>query len=428
MVEDGRAPDSVAAPAIKRLLAAGYVGADSCTLKLVHCGQEKFSWMANGFLQCFLDMDTAKGKVKARVLDYAPRQCLQPHCHDADELFRITGGRVKVFSWPRDNGAATARWLGPGDDLAIPAHTPHALYADPTQGVQFHEIVGDFQKRATHFYHTDDHGTEPKAGFAVCSDGALRHQPARLRGRFGDKNVFVTGCSRGLGLELALQFAVAGANVVASCRNPGRALELQAAMQWAGRRGSVVACDLDSEKSIAAATEQVKQTFGSVDVLFNNAGISNPDHPIDPILSAKAVDIANVFKTNVIGTVIVTQHMLPLLRAGGCKMLVNISSELASIKGAFGVQGRYGGVSSYRMSRAANNMALRTFAGELHGEGFTCVALSPGWAATDMGSKGGRSPPLTPQQSVGGMLKTLSALSPADNGRYLQYNGSELSW
>ena len=71
---------------------------------------------------------------------------------------------------------------------------------------------------------------------------------------------------------------------------------------------------------------------------------------------------------------------------------------------------------------------MRTFAGELHGEGFTCVALSPGWAATDMGSKGGRSPPLTPQQSVGGMLKTLSALSPADNGRYLQYNGSELSW
>ena len=77
MAEDARAPASKAAPAIKRLLAAGYVGADSCTLKLVHCGQEKFSWMANGFLQCFLDMDTAEGKVKARVLDYAPRQCLQ---------------------------------------------------------------------------------------------------------------------------------------------------------------------------------------------------------------------------------------------------------------------------------------------------------------------------------------------------------------
>ena len=89
MVEDGRAPDSVAAPAIKRLLAAGYVGADSCTLKLVHCGQEKFSWMANGFLQCFLDMDTAKGKVKARVLDYAPRQCLQV-CIDC------TGARARV--------------------------------------------------------------------------------------------------------------------------------------------------------------------------------------------------------------------------------------------------------------------------------------------------------------------------------------------
>ena len=53
-----------------------------------------------------------------------------------------------------------------------------------------------------------------------------------------------------------------------------------------------------------------------------------------------------------------------------------------------------GGVACYRMSRAANNMALRTFAGELQEEKFTCIAMSPGHVYTDMGSSGGRNPPL----------------------------------
>ena len=53
-----------------------------------------------------------------------------------------------------------------------------------------------------------------------------------------------------------------------------------------------------------------------------------------------------------------------------------------------------GNLACYRMSRAANNMALRTFAGELNEDKFRCIAMSPGHVSTDMGRSGGRAPPL----------------------------------
>ena len=122
------------------------------------------------------------------------------------------------------------------------------------------------------------------------------------------------------------------------------------------------------------------------------------------------------------------QRLLPLLGRAGRKTVIVLSSQLASIANTFGAQGRFGGVACYRMSRAANNMAARTFAGELSAEGFVVVALSPGHVATDMGSAGGRTAPLQPPESVAGMLSVLAGLEAADNGKFLQYDGAELPW
>merc|ERR550514_815733 len=130
-----------------------------------------------------------------------------------------------------------------------------------------------------------------------------------------------------------------------------------------------------------------------------------------------------------------TQAFLPLLRAAPQadgelqRTIVNMSSQLASIQNCFGCQGRVGGVASYRMSRAANNMAMRTFAGELADEGFLVVSMSPGHVATDMGSAGGRKAPLTPDESVSQMLQVLAKARPEkDNGYFLQYDGQILDW
>ena len=58
----------------------------------------------------------------------------------------------------------------------------------------------------------------------------------------------------------------------------------------------------------------------------------------------------------------------------------------------------------WKMRKAAGNMASRVFAAELKSEGAIVIAMSPGWVATDMGSSGGRNPPLSSPQSIGGML------------------------
>ena len=245
---------------------------------------------------------------------------------------------------------------------------------------------------------------------------------------FSGKTVVITGCSRGLGLELAEQLLGCQAKVVATCRNPQNAPKLDKVIEYAdpGKNGFVLPCDVSDANSITTLGKLIQEKCGGsrIDVLINNAGISNPDHPKDPIVSASLEDMQSVFQTNVMGTVLMTQEMLPLMKdqegqPEGLKMIVNMSSQLGSIQNTFGCQGRMGGVACYRMSRAANNMALRTFAGELSEEKFRCVAMSPGHVATDMGSSGGRNPPLQPIDSIGGILKVLSSMKTEDNGRFL---------
>ena len=104
------------------------------------------------------------------------------------------------------------------------------------------------------------------------------------------------------------------------------------------------------------------------------------------------------------------------------------TTVLLKFESCFGIQGRYGGVASYRISRAANNMSMRTFAGELREQGFIFISMSPGHVASDMGSAGGRQAPLTVDQSVSGMLDVIAGLTKEDNGTFRQYDGATLPW
>lgn len=157
----------------QRLRTAGYVVPDTAAFHEVHCntqpGCERFDWIENGFVQCFVDVDGRS----ARVMDYAPGQLLQPHKHDIDELFEIRGGAVRVNKWvDGDKDRRETYCLRAGDKIEIPRDLPHALTCDPTAGLQFHELVGTgteaFAKRATTFLVRDgfvqDHSPPSFAG------------------------------------------------------------------------------------------------------------------------------------------------------------------------------------------------------------------------------------------------------------------------
>lgn len=223
------------------------------------------------------------------------------------------------------------------------------------------------------------------------------------------RTVLVTGANRGLGLEFARQLHEAGAEVIGTARRPGAADELQAL----GVR--VEQLDVADPASVAALAKTLEGT--SIDVLLNNAGIfihRGGFEDEDP------ADVLRVLDVNTVGPLRVTQALMPHLRAGNRKLIMNMSSGLGSIAN----NGR-GNMAAYRSSKSALNMLTMTMAMELKDEGFICVAMSPGWVKTDMG---GDNAQLTPAESISGMLGVLAPLQPEDTGKYLGYDGQELPW
>ncbi len=221
--------------------------------------------------------------------------------------------------------------------------------------------------------------------------------------------VVVTGANRGLGLEFARQFALAGAKVIGTARRPEAAKELRAL--------GVGIEELDVADSRSVARFAARISDRPVDILINNAGIGSR------LIALGDVDVDAIeryFQVNVLGPMRVTQALLPSLRKGDRKLIVNISSNLASIE-----RNIRGGAYGYRESKVALNMFTRTLAAELRPEGFVCIVVSPGWVRTDMG---GPRAPLSPAESIGGMIELLHGLKPHDTGRFFDYRGEEIPW
>jgi 4a-hydroxytetrahydrobiopterin dehydratase len=136
---------------------------------------------------------------------------------------------------------------------------------------------------------------------------------------FKAKTVLITGCSRGLGLGFATQLLDAGANVIASCRNPATASALQELLAKHKKEGSVfplvVPIDVSKWESIDEAVKSLGAQLEGVplDILINNAGIGTANHPIDPIVMSTKEDMLMCYETNVCGSMHMTQMALPLM-------------------------------------------------------------------------------------------------------------------
>jgi NAD(P)-dependent dehydrogenase (short-subunit alcohol dehydrogenase family) len=155
----------------------------------------------------------------------------------------------------------------------------------------------------------------------------------------------------------------------------------------------------------------------AVDAVLNNAGIFPQRESFEDTDPETALQ---VYAVNSVGPLRVVQALMPHLRAGEGKLIMNMSSGLGSIEN----NGR-GSMGDYRMSKAALNMLSRTMAAELSDEGFIVVAMSPGWVRTDMG---GANANLSTAESVEGILRTLAGLTPEDSGGYYNHDGSALPW
>jgi len=227
----------------------------------------------------------------------------------------------------------------------------------------------------------------------------------------------ITGAGGGIGLELCRQLLDTGDEVVACPRVAGSEglTDLHAS---ANGRLHVVPMDVGDPASITTATHEVQGRVNRIDLLFNNAGIyPSSDGSLEQLDTGNLV---RAFEVNAVGPLRVAGALLPLLRRGRDKRLVQITS----LMGSMGDNGS-GGSWSYRMSKAALNMAVRNMGHELGHEGFICLAIHPGWVQTRMG--GGAAP--TPLDAcVAGILRTTFAATPADNGGFKDTSGDDLPY
>jgi len=235
--------------------------------------------------------------------------------------------------------------------------------------------------------------------------------------------VLVTGSSRGIGLELVRQYAVAGWTVIATARKPAESTSLR---ELAARHSNVrlEALDVVDGASVAALRDRLRGV--SIDVLINNAG--DTDQFRGQSLGALDHDRFDcLMRLNAQGPLRVTEALLPNLETGTQKKIVAISS----LAGSLGARG--GGMPGgywYKASKAALNMMVVALALELQPKGFKVVALSPGQVDTQgYAARGIVVPGTVPVgQSVTGLRNVIERLTPEQSGSFIRYSGEVQPW
>jgi len=218
--------------------------------------------------------------------------------------------------------------------------------------------------------------------------------------------ILITGAGRGLGYELARQYAAEGWRVIGTVRNAQAKLPASVERQIA---------DVTDRRQVAILGKALRGV--PLDVLFCNAGISGKR---GMALSSFDYDSwEEVLRVNLLGAAAVTEALLPNILAGERKVIAMMSSRLGSIGEASGM------TLPYATSKAALNMLVKGLAATLASQGVIVIALSPGWVRTDMGGSGA---PLAPETSVAGLRKVIAGLKAEDSGRFFSYDGSSIPW
>ncbi|GAB3683458.1 SDR family NAD(P)-dependent oxidoreductase [Angustibacter aerolatus] len=207
----------------------------------------------------------------------------------------------------------------------------------------------------------------------------------------------VTGANQGVGRQVAKELVANGVTVFVGSRDLARG---EAAAAEIGDGAIAVQLDVTDAASIAAAAATVEERFGRLDLLVNNAGISNvggedrtpEENAARSVASRASLDeVRAVWEVNVFGVLAVYQAMLPLLRRGVDARIVNVSSGVGSLASnadpGFPYRGIYGPV--YPASKAAENAMVLAMMIELEDTDIKVNLVSPGFTSTALNNYAG---------------------------------------
>ena len=250
------------------------------------------------------------------------------------------------------------------------------------------------------------------------------------------QTVLITGANSGIGLEFTKQYAARGWTVIATHRRselPATLAELTSQYKTM-RIERVDVTDVEAVRALARRLDNVP-----IDVLINNAGVYNDRGTCAADDDACAGDwttqnfgkmryqlLDTILAVNVKGPLLVSEMLFPNVKASKLKKLIAISSSNGSLTGPQAG----GGAIFYRSSKAALNRAMQLVAASVKGDGVTVVMLNPGPTLTEhqMYLKGQFKGMLETSFTVGNMIKTIDAVTIADTGKFLRYDGIPEAW
>jgi NAD(P)-dependent dehydrogenase (short-subunit alcohol dehydrogenase family) len=227
--------------------------------------------------------------------------------------------------------------------------------------------------------------------------------------------ILITGANRGIGLKLSEQFAEDGWQVLACCRNPADAGELQAL----GERGLAVevhALDVTNYEQMAALADQLGNR--PIDILLNNAGIYGSKGASFGEIDAQ--EWRQVLEVNTIAPLMLVQAFVEQVAASQKKLVAIIGSKVGSI-----ADNSSGGSYIYRSSKTAVNQVVKCLSIDLADRDISVISLHPGWVQTEMG---GPNAEISTDESVSGLKNILQTAGLAQSGHFIEYDGSSIPW
>lgn len=226
----------------------------------------------------------------------------------------------------------------------------------------------------------------------------------------------VTGANRGIGLEFVRQLSTRGDEVIATARRPGKAEDLQKVAENVAASVEIHRLDITDQTSVNQFARDLDGE--AIDVLINNAGVLHRGG--GPKQGFDFDEIQTDFEVNAKGTLRVIESLVSNVVEDGGGKIVNVTSKMGSIE-----DNGSGGSYAYRMAKCALNMATRSLALDLSGDGVVAFVIHPGWVKTRMG---GTNALISTEESVSNMIDRIDDAGREQSGKFLEWDGGYVPW
>jgi len=225
--------------------------------------------------------------------------------------------------------------------------------------------------------------------------------------------ILIVGASRGIGLELAKQYAQQGDQVIAGVRDTNAAKLLDEAAA-ASDKIQIEKLDIGDPASVQAAAQRIQEPLD--EVIIAAGGMGGAHQTIDDI------DLAEwhrTFDVNTIGPFLVARAFKPNLVASGNGKLMILTSQLAASTWPLGA------MYIYSTTKAGVSKVGQILAIDWKDEPISVALMHPGWVQTDMG---GPHAEITAEESAAGIRRVMAGLTKADSGKFYKWNGEIHPW